>query len=133
MDKNKQKNFIHCVRSTLLWAISEARAYPPTHPGVMPGFAEGHANARVLGLQGLEQRAGLIAGFSLVAPGITYPNHHHPPQEIYLVLSGGAWWQAGSEWHEPGHDGIVHNPPGILHAIRGTHVPLLAIRFLLPA
>ena len=28
--------------------------------------------------------------------------------------------------------GIVHNPPGILHAMRGTSVPLLAIWFLLP-
>ena len=54
------------------------------------------------------------------------------PEEIYLVLSGGAWWQAGAAWHEPGRGGIVHNPPGILHAMRGTHVPLLAIWFLLP-
>lgn len=103
-----------------------------TAPDAAPGFAEGHANARLLGPHGLERRGGLVAGFSLVAPGVSYPDHHHPPEEIYLVLSGGAWWQAGGAWHEPGPGGIVHNPPGILHAMRGTDVPLLAIWMLLP-
>ena len=98
-----------------------------------PGFAEGHASARVLGPDGLEQRGGLVAGFSLVAPGITYPEHDHPPEEIYLELSGGEWWQAGGVWHAPGPCGIVHHPPGIRHAMRGTSVPLLAIWFLLPS
>jgi quercetin dioxygenase-like cupin family protein len=97
-----------------------------------PGFAEGHASARILDPNGLEQRGGLISGFSLVAPGITYPEHNHPPEEIYLVLSGGEWWQAGGAWHAPGAGGIVHNPPNIKHAMRGTDVPLLAIWFLLP-
>ena len=104
-----------------------------TIPNASPGFAEGHASARLLGADGLEQRGGLVAGISLVAPGITYPEHDHPPEEIYLVLSGGEWWQAGGVWHAPGPCGIVHNPPGIRHAMRGTSVPLLAIWFLLPS
>ena len=95
-------------------------------------FADNHANARLLGPDGLERRGELVAGFSLVAPGVTYPEHDHPPEEIYLVLSGGEWWQAGGAWHAPGPCGIVHNPPGIRHAMRGTSVPLLAIWFLLP-
>ena len=97
-----------------------------------PDFADGHASARVLDPTGLEQRGGLISGFSLVAPGVIYPEHDHPPEEIYLVLSGGEWWQQGGAWHAPGPGGIVHNPPGIRHAMRGTDVPLLAIWFLLP-
>lgn len=101
-------------------------------PNAAPNFAEGHASARVLDPNALERRGGLVAGFSLVAPGVTYPEHQHPPEEIYLVLSGGEWWQAGGTWHGPGPCGIVHNPPGIAHAMRGTSVPLLAIWFLLP-
>jgi quercetin dioxygenase-like cupin family protein len=97
-----------------------------------PDFAHGHASARVLNPNGLEQRGGLVAGFSLVAPGITYPEHNHPPEEIYLVLSSGEWWQAGGAWQAYGPGGIVHNPPGIKHAMRGMSVPLLAIWFLLP-
>ncbi len=101
-------------------------------PNGSPAFAAGHASARVLDPTGLEQRGGLVSGFSLVAPGVTYPEHDHPPEEIYLVLSGGEWWQEGGAWHAPGPGGIVHNPPGIRHAMRGTDVPLLAIWFLLP-
>jgi len=98
-----------------------------------PRFPTSHASARILDPNGLEQRGGLLSGFSLVAPGVTYPEHNHPPEEIYLVLSGGEWWQAGGAWHAPGAGGIVHNTPGIGHAMRGTDVPLLAIWFLLPS
>lgn len=109
------------------------RTRPPA-PGIAqsPEFADGHASGRVLDKHGLAQRGGLVAGFSLVAPGVTYPEHDHPPEEIYLVLSGGEWWQAGGGWHAPGAGGIVHNPPGIRHAMRAGAVPLLAIWFLLP-
>jgi quercetin dioxygenase-like cupin family protein len=103
-----------------------------TMPNAPSGFAEGHASARVLDHNGLEQRGGLVSGFSLVAPGITYPEHNHPPEEIYLVLSAGEWWQAGSGWRAFGPGGIVHNPPNVRHAMRGTGIPLLAIWFLLP-
>jgi quercetin dioxygenase-like cupin family protein len=104
-----------------------------TMPNASSEFAEGHASARLLDHTGLEQRGGLVSGFSLVAPGITYPEHNHPPEEIYLVLSAGEWWQAGRGWHAYGPGGIVHNPPNIRHAMRGTAVPLLAIWFLLPS
>jgi len=107
------------------------RTRTPANPG--PGFAEGHASGRVLDPAGLQQRGGLVAGFSLVAPGVTYPEHDHPPEEIYLVMSGGEWWQAGGDWHAPGAGGLVHNPPGIRHAMRAGAVPLLAVWFLLPA
>lgn len=93
-------------------------------------FFGGHANATVLGYGGLEQRRDVTVGLSLVAPGIRYPDHNHPPEEVYLVLSPGEWWQAGGAWHEPGIGGIVHNPPGIMHAMRAGDAPLLAVWLL---
>lgn len=94
------------------------------------GFFNGHANATVLGNGGLEQRRDVTVGLSLVAPGVRYPDHNHPPEEVYLVLSPGEWWQAGGTWHEPGIGGIVHNPPGIMHAMRAGEAPLLAVWLL---
>ena len=118
-------------------ALGEAfRALEPQlawRAGERSGLGAFYAGAPVLGPAGLQQRGGLVAGISLLAPGATYPDHDHPPEEIYLALSGGEWWNAETPWHAPGPGGIVHNPPGILHAMRGTEVPLLAIWFLLPA
>lgn len=89
-------------------------------------FASGHANATAVGPGGLEERDDVRVGISLLAPNVVYPDHRHPPEEIYLVVSPGAWRQEDGPWHEPGIGGIVHNPPGIVHAMRSAQSPLLA-------
>jgi hypothetical protein len=100
-------------------------------PGAAAGeFYEGHANARLVGPRGMEQRDDVLAGASLVAPGVRYPDHHHPPEEIYVVLTPGEWRQESRPWHEPGVGAVVHNPPGIVHAMRAGDTPLLALWFL---
>ena len=62
-----------------------------------------------------------------MAPNTRYPDHRHPPEEVYLVLSPGEWRQGDGAWHEPGPGGVVHNPPAIVHAMRSGDTPLLAI------
>jgi quercetin dioxygenase-like cupin family protein len=93
-------------------------------------FLNGHANATITGQDGLEIRPDVRIGVSLMAPHTLYPDHHHPPEEIYVVLSGGQWRQASNPWHEPGSGGLVYNPPSIVHAMRSTELPLLALWFL---
>jgi quercetin dioxygenase-like cupin family protein len=94
-------------------------------------FLHGHANATITGPdEGLEVRPDVRIGVSLMAPRTRYPDHHHSPEEVYIVLSGGEWWQAGGAWHTPGIGGLVHNPPDILHAMRSGDAPLLALWFL---
>lgn len=94
-----------------------------------PTFATGHANTTLLGPypEALERRDDVWVGVSLMAPGITYPDHNHPPEEVYLALSRGYWRQQAHAWHEPGVGGIVYNPPGITHAMRSGDEPFLAI------
>lgn len=93
-------------------------------------FLNGHANATLAGPEGLELRSDVWIGASLMAPHTQYPDHRHPPEEIYVVLSGGQWRQASNVWHEPGIGGLVYNPPNIVHAMRSTEQPLLALWFL---
>jgi hypothetical protein len=93
-------------------------------------FLNGHANATIIGLEGLEIRGDVRIGVSLMAPHTRYPDHRHPPEEIYVVLSAGQWRQASNPWHEPGFGGIVYNPPNIVHAMRSMQQPLLALWFL---
>ena len=93
-------------------------------------FLNGHANATITGPEGLEIRQDVLIGVSLMAPHLRYPDHRHPPEEIYIVLSSGQWRQASNPWHEPGIGGLVYNPPNIVHAMRSTEQPLLALWFL---
>lgn len=93
-------------------------------------FYSSHANAMIIGPGGLEERADVQMGVSVMPPHALYPDHDHPPEEVYIALSGGAWWNAGMDWTEPGPGGIIYNPPGILHAMRAGEGPLLALWFL---
>jgi quercetin dioxygenase-like cupin family protein len=93
-------------------------------------FLRGHANTTIVGSEGLEIRGDVWIGASLLAPHTQYPNHRHPPEEIYVVMSDGQWRQANDPWHEPGSGGLVYNPPNIVHAMRSAERPLFAVWFL---
>ena len=89
-------------------------------------FAEGHANAMILGPAGLEHRRDVWIGVSLLAPRVRYPDHSHAPEETYLVLSDGEFRQGGGAWFTPGVGGSFYNVPDIVHAMRAKDTPLLA-------
>jgi hypothetical protein len=89
-------------------------------------FLSGHANVFFIGPGRLESRKDVWMGASLMAPNITYPDHDHAPEEVYVALSPGAWRQNAGPWVEPGIGGLVYNPHGIRHAMRSGAEPLLA-------
>lgn len=91
------------------------------------GFAAAHANTTILGARGLEPRDDVWLGMSLMAPATRYPDHDHPPEEVYLALTPGAFRHGDSDWCEPGVGGTFHNQPGIAHAMRSGASPFLAI------
>jgi hypothetical protein len=93
-------------------------------------MAEGHANAVIVGPDGYERRKDVRIGVSLLAPNVRYPDHNHPPDETYLVLSKGAFRQGDNDWFEPGIGGTLYNTPNITHAMRSGNAPLLAIWLL---
>ena len=90
-------------------------------------FRACHANAMLVGPGGLEPRADVWVGVSLMAPGTSYPVHHHPPEEIYLVLSDVEWWNEDDGWYRPGFGGTVYHRPDQRHAMRAGAKPLLAL------
>ena len=98
----------------------------PNAEKVGPAFVTGHANAMLVGPAGIEMRKDVWVGVSLMAPGITYPDHNHAPEEVYAVLSAGQWRNGGRDWWEPGIGGIVYNEPNITHAMRSGDRCLLA-------
>jgi quercetin dioxygenase-like cupin family protein len=113
------------IEGQLHWARRKGST-PDNQP-----FYDGHANAMLIGPGGLEERDDVMVGVSLMAPDILYPDHSHPPEEVYVAFTGGGWWNAGMDWTEPGPGGLIYNPPGILHAMRSGPEPFLAV-WLLP-
>ena len=97
-----------------------------------PGEAwyDRHANGVILGPKGLEPRKDLWVGVTTMAPDTLYPNHTHAPEEVYLPLTPGEWWNEAMDWTDPGLDGFIYNPPGITHAMRAGSQPFLALWFL---
>lgn len=94
-------------------------------------FWAGHANAMICGPGGLEEREDLWIGATVMAPGVAYGDHDHPPEEVYVALTPGEWRNAATGWTDPGLDGLFYNPPGIRHAMRAGREPFLAF-WLLP-
>lgn len=109
------------VEPSLVWVRHRGSA-----PGASANFVEEHANAMFVGPGGLERRTDVWIGVSLLAPEVRYPDHTHPPEETYLVMSEGEFRRADGAWFEPGVGGSFYNPPGIVHAMRSGSEPLFA-------
>ena len=99
----------------------------PKSAQVAEDFYDNHANAIIVGEGGLETRRDVRIGVSLLAPEIVYPRHHHPPEELYLVLSPGEWMQNDGPMVAKRAGDLVHNPPNVWHAMQASKTPLLAI------
>jgi quercetin dioxygenase-like cupin family protein len=92
-------------------------------------FTDGHAF--IVGPGGLEDRDDAEIGISLLAPNVRYPDHHHPPPEVYLAMTPGAWRKNDGPWIEPGIGGTIFNEPNVVHAMKSDSAPLFAFWCLL--
>ena len=118
---------IHELMHSFLNISNELSWYRRKEPD-LSDFMQGHANAFIIGPNGLEERGeDVLVGVSLLAPKVSYPDHRHPPEELYIVMSEGEWRQNDAPWHSPGIGGFVHNPSNIIHSMRAKSKPLLAI------
>ncbi|MBT3532931.1 MAG: transcriptional regulator [Rhodospirillaceae bacterium] len=95
--------------------------------GVGGDFYDNHANAMIVGGGGLEVRRDVTIGVSLVAPEIQYPRHHHPPEELYIVLAPGKWMQNDNPLAPKMSGDLVHNQPNMWHSMQAMTTPLLAV------
>lgn len=93
--------------------------------GASEGFSENHANAMLVGPEGLELREDVWLGVSLVGPNVRYPDHRHLPEETYLVMSRGDFRQGRNEWVHVANGETFYNPKNIVHAMRSSDRPLL--------
>lgn len=67
-------------------------------------------------------------GLLLLGPGLHYPLHAHPAEEIYHPLTDGGLWRRGQEeWRAVPVGQAIHHPPMIAHETKATDRTLLAL------
>lgn len=95
--------------------------------GIEPKLAEGMMAAQAAGTYGCFASQTIAAGLFLLVPGIYYPLHTHPAEEIYYCLSGELEIQHGLEGtpFTIGAGEYSVTPPSRLHALRTKDVPVL--------
>jgi len=72
----------------------------------------------------------VTAGLMWVGPGCQYPLHHHPPQELYLTLTGRARfrWGGAEELRPVEPDMTLYNHPDDWHtSIADDGTPFVAL------
>ena len=106
-----------------------ARPLPWRESHRMPG--QGH-EAALCTLDELFAFEELNSGLLWLEPGITYPEHSHPPPELYFTLSGtGEWKYGGSDQYRRVSAGnLLYNNPLDHHGVRAGDTPLLALYLL---
>jgi hypothetical protein len=91
-------------------------------------FLDIYGWVEIFGTRGHFVNDTVAAGFLLLGPNITYPDHHHVAEEIYIPLTGGALWRKDVGGFEARvADEIIHHPSSINHAMRTGEEPLLAL------
>lgn len=64
----------------------------------------------------------------LLEPNITYPNHKHSPEELYVVLAGHVWWQSDNQKACRKFAGeVIHHLPNVIHSIKAGNKPVLIL------
>ncbi len=98
------------------------------------GFAKGFAYTHVVdsvfdGVSSSPYESDKIAvGFSLQAPNLFYPPHHHKAVELYGVLSGAARWQLDRATPKLQPTGtLIFHDSDVPHAMETSNEPMLTV------
>lgn len=92
-----------------------------------PEFVSGHANTMICGPKGLERRHDIWMGMTLMKPNLRYPDHHHAPEETYLVLSDCSFLVGDRGWFDVRPQDSFYVPSNDNHAMRSGDKPLFVL------
>jgi quercetin dioxygenase-like cupin family protein len=98
-------------------------AHPPS-----PSFLANYGYVEWVGPCRTIHSTAIRVGILILGPATEYPEHHHPAEEVYHIISGHTLWSKAAEpWcqHPPGT--AIHHAPHIPHATKTLAEPLLAL------
>lgn len=95
-------------------------------------MTDGGTEAALAPLNEARDFGDVVVGLLLLAAGATYPEHSHPPQEVYVPIAGGGEWRFGGskDYRQLLADELAYNHPNDRHGIVAGDEPLLAMYIL---
>jgi mannose-6-phosphate isomerase-like protein (cupin superfamily) len=92
-------------------------------------FASGRETRRLAGVAGLPT-TGFAMGHSTLDRGGAIPEHRHPNEEVYVILSGTGLITVSNEQREVAEDCCVYIPPGAPHFLQNTGDGVLTVLWI---
>jgi hypothetical protein len=101
--------------------------YTETNMGV--AFMAGYGYVEFAGpKEALFRAPDIRVGLLLLGPGLHYPLHAHPAEEVYHPLTAGGLWRRGEEdWRTVAVGHAIHHAPMVPHESKATDRTLLAL------
>ncbi len=98
--------------------------WTPSHRSVDNG-----SKIAIMDLNDVFEMNRVRAGFIYVDIDQTYPEHNHPPDEIYFLISGTAKWRWGGNhnYQTITAGNLIYNHPYNWHGVCAGHTPVLAL------
>jgi mannose-6-phosphate isomerase-like protein (cupin superfamily) len=92
-------------------------------------FLDEFANGEGIGPDGRLFHRNIILGLFILGPETTYPEHAHPAEEFYIVLTGNPQFKVGvnSEFKPMRSGEVILHHSDISHSIKSSSAPFYAI------
>lgn len=92
------------------------------------GFLRQYGWIKLLGPDAYWHSDQLASGFLILGDDVTYPQHSHQAEEIYLPISGNAeWYRQDRGWQKQSAGSLIHHASKVKHATRTIGEPLIAL------
>ncbi|HEY5712646.1 MAG TPA: cupin domain-containing protein [Allosphingosinicella sp.] len=104
------------LAATLCGPMASSQTAPSPPPAQPPGVTRTELQRHDLGIEGREAIQMRIA----LAPGVTFPNHRHPGEEIIYVLEGTFEYRLEGRPVTVGAGEVLFVPAGTVHAARNA-------------
>jgi len=83
---------------------------------------------KILGPDAYWHSSQLASGFLILGNDVTYPQHWHEAEEIYLPISGNAeWYREDQGWQRQPVGTVIYHSGGVKHGTRTIGEPLIAL------
>jgi hypothetical protein len=119
-------------------ALALAAAAPTFRWRQNPNYSAANMGAEFMAGYGYAEFAGpkealflserIRVGLLVLGPGLHYPPHAHPAEEVYHPLTpGGRWRRAPEDWRDVASGRAIHHAPLVEHETRAGAQTLLAL------